>query len=506
MPRNRNSPAQTPVRRTSLLEINRQTLRAPREPPSEADELADQMAAMRIIASSGKDTKYMSIRGPMEPPKPSPLSAPASGKKDARSMIVGEIVSTEEKYVNDLEILVRLYVHPMTEERGKKKKTMIPKEQSRILFRNVEAIANLNRVLLAELQAQASLPVEEQRIGSAFITLSKCLLLYSDYCNNQEQADELYTKLKGNSDTFNNLMKENMAKPESQRLDLNSFLLKPVQRVCKYPLLLRELLSKTPESHPDYDDLRLALEGVQESCLKLNERKRDMEKMSHFLTIKARTGKNFIESGRTFVSDGHVQIVTEKAGRRTKKGPPKFRLRNGRYVLFSDMIVFICEGKVLAQILLATSNVVDPEIPDYPLALMIEARAARLILLPTTPLQKDQLMEQITTQITSIDARTRSMEARRASPAKRDSGRARQQDTSVAYDCEMNGVQKTIKLPFECPELEDFRMTLKRAYDLPNDSFTVKFVTPAGAVVVTTNQEYQSNLANLKRIILVPGQ
>jgi len=284
---------------------------------------------------------------------------------------------------------------------------------------------------------------------------------------------------------------------------------KPVQRVCKYPLLLKELLSKTPESHPDYHDLQLALEGVQEGCLKLNERKREMEKMSHFLTIKARTGKNFIESGRTFVSDGHVQIITEKAGRRTRKGPPKFRLRNGRYVLFSDMIVFICEGKVIAQILLATADVVDPEIPDYPLALMIEARASRLILLSTTQIQKDQLMEQITTQITAINARTRSMEARRASPSKRrDSGRTRQQqkDTSVAYECEMGGVQKTIKMPFECPEFEDFRMTLKRAYDLPNDTFSVKFVTSAGATVsVTNNQEYSSHLPNMKSIIISSG-
>ena len=38
------------------------------------------------------------------------------------------------------------------------------------------------------------------------------------------------------------------------------------------------------------------------------ERKRDVENMSHFLTIKARTGMNFIESGRSFVDDGKKLI------------------------------------------------------------------------------------------------------------------------------------------------------------------------------------------------------
>ena len=151
-----------------------------------------------------------------------------------------------------------------------------------------------------------------------------------------------------------------MAKPESRGLDLNAFLIKPVQRACKYPLLLKELLKQTPETHVDYEELKEAFEAMQTSCMKLNERKRDVENMSHFLTIKARTGKNFIESGRTFIDDGHIGLITEKGNRRSSK--VKFRLRKGRYVLFSDMVVFIVEGKVVAQISLSTCKVQDPKL------------------------------------------------------------------------------------------------------------------------------------------------
>lgn len=140
-------------------------------------------------------------------------------------------------------------------------------------------------------------------------------------------------------------------------MDLNAFLIKPVQRVCKYPLLLKELLKNTPETHPDYADLNEAHEAMQNSCLKLNERKREVENMSHFLTIKARTGKNFIESGRRFIQDGNIFILVEKEGKQKTK--IKRREKKGRYVLFSDILVFIYDGKVAAQVPLQNSQIMD---------------------------------------------------------------------------------------------------------------------------------------------------
>jgi hypothetical protein len=144
-------------------------------------------------------------------------------------------------------------------------------------------------------------------------------------------------------------------------LGLNAYLIKPVQRVCKYPLLLKELLKYTPESHIDFSDLTEACEAMQKGCLKLNERKREIDNMSHYLTIKARTGKNFIESGRRFIEDGTTGVLIEKKNKRTTK--IKQRPRSGRYVVFSDMMVFIVEGKVISQILFHCSVVSEISIP-----------------------------------------------------------------------------------------------------------------------------------------------
>lgn len=57
-------------------------------------------------------------------------------------------------------------------------------------------------------------------------------------------------------------------------INLGSFLIKPVQRVMRYPLLLMELLGATPESHHDRLQLTKALQAVKEINVNINEYKR----------------------------------------------------------------------------------------------------------------------------------------------------------------------------------------------------------------------------------------
>ena len=59
--------------------------------------------------------------------------------------------------------------------------------------------------------------------------------------------------------------------------DLHSLLLKPIQRVLKYPLLLHELIKYTEAYHEDYDELIQALACMQEVATYINEIKRRRE-------------------------------------------------------------------------------------------------------------------------------------------------------------------------------------------------------------------------------------
>ncbi|NXT68569.1 ARH38 factor, partial [Chaetops frenatus] len=57
-------------------------------------------------------------------------------------------------------------------------------------------------------------------------------------------------------------------------MDLGSLLIKPVQRLMKYLLLLHELLNSTPASHPDHEALQDALFAMKNINVNINELKR----------------------------------------------------------------------------------------------------------------------------------------------------------------------------------------------------------------------------------------
>lgn len=67
-------------------------------------------------------------------------------------------------------------------------------------------------------------------------------MVYNTYCTNHSQSLlKLHSLLQSNRN-FKNFLEETCKLPVCRGLALNSFLIKPVQRICKYPLLLKVCL------------------------------------------------------------------------------------------------------------------------------------------------------------------------------------------------------------------------------------------------------------------------
>jgi len=113
-------------------------------------------------------------------------------------------------------------------------------------------------------------------IGQAFMAhMAHMEKVYADYLKNHDAANKKLQILQKNPKVTIWLQEcRDWASDLTSAWDLDSLLVKPVQRILKYPLLLSELLDSTPAEHPDHASLVNALEEVTNISVRINEMKK----------------------------------------------------------------------------------------------------------------------------------------------------------------------------------------------------------------------------------------
>ncbi|XP_058043062.1 dynamin-binding protein isoform X1 [Ahaetulla prasina] len=187
---------------------------------------------------------------------------------EKRAKVIAELLQTEQDYIRDLEMCVQKVLVPLQE-------AQMPHVDCELLFGNICGVIAFSKKLLSSLEAADA-------VGPVFLELRAELeAVYKVYCQNHDEAIallEAYEK----DERVQKLLLESLEILRSlytewgctNYIDLGSFLIKPVQRVMRYPLLLMELLSATPESHLDRAPLAAAVLAVKEINGNLNEYKR----------------------------------------------------------------------------------------------------------------------------------------------------------------------------------------------------------------------------------------
>ena len=207
-----------------------------------------------------------------EPPEETGDAMPEPSHGDASSLrllVLREILETERKYVTDLETLQNYAGELKMDE-------IISPEAQRALFSNLDDLVGFQRLFLAEMEQQLtrsrlSSIGESYRadLANLFIKNEKGFIVYETFCPNYPRA--LETAL----NEIDRLMeKSRLIDPHTQ---LNDYLIKPIQRLCKYPLLLRELLKQSPEDAVDRKDLNEAQAVVNRVAMRVNDMKRRAE-------------------------------------------------------------------------------------------------------------------------------------------------------------------------------------------------------------------------------------
>lgn len=121
--------------------------------------------------------------------------------------------------------------------------------------------------------------VEKDRsttVGAAFVAyMTQMERVYTEYLKNHDAANKKLQLLQRNPKVAIWLKEcRDWASDLTSAWDLDSLLVKPVQRILKYPLLLADLLESTPENHPDRANLSSALQEVTNISVRINEMKK----------------------------------------------------------------------------------------------------------------------------------------------------------------------------------------------------------------------------------------
>ncbi|KNE56373.1 hypothetical protein AMAG_02186 [Allomyces macrogynus ATCC 38327] len=237
-------------------------------------ERADLMARVRAEIAGTDDSASPApspavSHGELAPKKPADLAK--------RKNIIAEILATEDTYIAELAYLVEHYVKQMEERQ------ILSAEEVKGLFSNVESILKFHRDFLV-----GAMRANQDRLGRVFAQHSAYLKMYSVFINAYDQAMVDLSKWLAKRKKVRQFCDTAAQDPAHHQINLQAYLMLPIQRIPRYRLLLQSLLKHTPEDHADYADLTRALAEIEAIAKKINERKRLQEDTAKLIALQAR--------------------------------------------------------------------------------------------------------------------------------------------------------------------------------------------------------------------------
>ncbi|MBZ3891779.1 Pleckstrin homology domain-containing family G member 3 [Sciurus carolinensis] len=216
--------------------------------------------------SNNNSSSWLNMKGPLSPFNSRAAAGPVH-KLSYLGRVVREIVETERMYVQDLRSIVEDYLLKIIDTPG-----LLTPEQVSALFGNIESIYALNSQLLRDLDSCNSDPVA---VASCFVERSQEFDIYTQYCNNYPNSVAALTECMRDKQQAKFFRDRQELLQHS--LPLGSYLLKPVQRILKYHLLLQEIAKHFDEEEDGFEVVEDAIVTMTCVAWYINDMKRRHE-------------------------------------------------------------------------------------------------------------------------------------------------------------------------------------------------------------------------------------
>uniref|UniRef100_A0A2I3TM04 TIAM Rac1 associated GEF 1 n=1 Tax=Pan troglodytes TaxID=9598 RepID=A0A2I3TM04_PANTR len=195
---------------------------------------------------------------------------------DKLRKVICELLETERTYVKDLNCLMERYLKPLQKE------TFLTQDELDVLFGNLTEMVEFQVEFLKTLEDGVRLVPDLEKLekvdqfkkvlfslGGSFLYYADRFKLYSAFCASHTKVPKVLVKAK--TDTAFKAFLDAQNPKQQHSSTLESYLIKPIQRILKYPLLLRELFALTDVESEEHYHLDVAIKTMNKVASHINE-------------------------------------------------------------------------------------------------------------------------------------------------------------------------------------------------------------------------------------------
>ncbi|XP_035289285.1 T-lymphoma invasion and metastasis-inducing protein 1-like isoform X2 [Anguilla anguilla] len=255
---------------------------SPDDEAEPGDDATDGAKILEQVSGFSRGLQEMSpsdSSSPVSPDSPGPpLATTPRQLSDADKLrkVISELVETERTYVKDLNCLIARYLTPLQKE------SFLTQDELDVLFGNLAEMVEFQVEFLKTLEDGTRLVPDLETLervdqfkkvlfslGGSFLYYADRFKIYSAFCASHTKVPKVLVKAKTDPDFKAFLDVRNPRRQHSYALE--SYLIKPIQRVLKYPLLLRELHSLTNPDSEEHYHLNVAMNAMNKVASHINE-------------------------------------------------------------------------------------------------------------------------------------------------------------------------------------------------------------------------------------------
>ncbi|XP_027722279.1 guanine nucleotide exchange factor DBS-like isoform X2 [Vombatus ursinus] len=244
-----------------------------------------------------------------------------------RRHVMNELIETERAYVEELLCVLEGYAAEMDNPLMMHLISSALQNKKDVLFGNMEEIYHFhNRIFLRELENYIDYP---ELVGRCFLERMEDFQIYEKYCQNKPRSESLWRQC---SDC---VFFQECQRKLDHKLSLDSYLLKPVQRITKYQLLLKEMLkySKNCEGAKDLQEALTSILGILKA----------VNDSMHLIAITGYDG-NLNELGKLLMQGSFSVWTDHKKGHAKVKDLARFKPMQ-RHLFLHEKAVLFCKKR-----------------------------------------------------------------------------------------------------------------------------------------------------------------